>query len=129
VTTLATITDVVEAVSRASGRSAELLLSKDRHRSVSTWRQLAMWLCRQRLIPQPTLEEVGEAFSGRDHTSVMNACQKIDARMEMRDRETMILLRAVESQLGTFIDELDTEPLGPVEPAEPTEPVDPADPP
>ena len=51
------------------------LLSKRRSRSVARPRQLAMALAKE--LTNHSLPEIGEAFGGRDHTTVMHACRKI----------------------------------------------------
>ena len=47
-----------------------------RHRSVLYPRQVAMFLCRR--LTESSLPEIGRAFGGRDHTTVMHAVEKID---------------------------------------------------
>lgn len=51
------------------------LLSKRRSRSVARPRQLAMALCKE--LTNHSLPEIGEAFGGRDHTTVLHACRQI----------------------------------------------------
>ncbi len=46
-----------------------------RQRSILYPRQLAMFLCRQ--LTEASLPEIGQAFGGRDHTTVMHAVEKI----------------------------------------------------
>lgn len=51
------------------------LLSKRRSRSVARPRQLAMALAKE--LTNHSLPEIGDAFGGRDHTTVIHACRKI----------------------------------------------------
>ena len=51
------------------------LLSKRRSRSITRPRQLAMSLTKE--LTNHSLPEIGEAFNGRDHTTVLHACSKI----------------------------------------------------
>ena len=51
------------------------LLSKRRSRSITRPRQLAMALTKE--LTNHSLPEIGEAFNGRDHTTVLHACSKI----------------------------------------------------
>ena len=51
------------------------LLSKRRSRSITRPRQLAMALTKS--LTNHSLPEIGEAFNGRDHTTVLHACKKI----------------------------------------------------
>ncbi len=61
------------------------LLSKKRSRSVARPRQLAMALAKE--LTNHSLPEIGDAFGGRDHTTVLHACRKIK---ELRDSDTRI---------------------------------------
>jgi len=56
------------------------LLSKRRSRSVARPRQVAMALSKE--LTNHSLPEIGEAFGGRDHTTVLHACRKIKALRE-----------------------------------------------
>lgn len=51
------------------------LLSKRRSRSVARPRQVAMCLAKD--LTNHSLPEIGDAFGGRDHTTVLHACRKI----------------------------------------------------
>jgi chromosomal replication initiator protein len=51
------------------------MYSKKRFRSVARPRQFAMALAKE--LTQQSLPEIGEAFGGRDHTTVLHACRKI----------------------------------------------------
>lgn len=63
------------------------LLSKRRNRSVARPRQIAMALAKE--LTNHSLPEIGDAFGGRDHTTVIHACRKIAElkRLEERLRE------------------------------------------
>ena len=50
------------------------MYSKKRFRSVARPRQVAMALAKE--LTQQSLPEIGEAFGGRDHTTVLHACRK-----------------------------------------------------
>ncbi|SMF14464.1 chromosomal replication initiator protein DnaA [Alteromonadaceae bacterium Bs31] len=56
------------------------LHSKRRSRSVARPRQVAMSLAKE--LTHHSLPEIGEAFGGRDHTTVLHACRKIKALQE-----------------------------------------------
>jgi chromosomal replication initiator protein len=64
-------------------RMAELL-SKRRPRSIARPRQMAMALCKE--LTQHSLPEIGDAFGGRDHTTVLHACRKIEELCETDGR-------------------------------------------
>lgn len=56
------------------------LLSKRRSRSVARPRQMAMALCKE--LTNHSLPEIGDAFGGRDHTTVIHACRTIQELAE-----------------------------------------------
>jgi chromosomal replication initiator protein len=58
------------------------MYSKKRFRSVARPRQVAMALSKE--LTQQSLPEIGEAFGGRDHTTVLHACRKTQ---ELRDTD------------------------------------------
>jgi len=60
------------------------LLSKRRTRSIARPRQMAMALAKQ--LTEHSLPEIGNAFGGRDHTTVLHACRKIEALCETDGR-------------------------------------------
>jgi len=51
------------------------MLSKRRSRTIARPRQMAMYLAKE--LTSHSLPEIGDAFGGRDHTTVMHACRKI----------------------------------------------------
>ena len=61
------------------------LLSARRSRSITRPRQLAMSLSKE--LTNHSLPEIGDAFGGRDHTTVLHACRKTK---ELRDSDTKI---------------------------------------
>jgi chromosomal replication initiator protein len=56
------------------------LKSKKRTQNIVYPRQLAMYIARE--ITEYSTTEIGQAFGGRDHTTVMHACQKIEERIK-----------------------------------------------
>jgi len=61
------------------------LLSKSRRRSITRPRQVAMSLAKE--LTTHSLPEIGDAFGGRDHTTVLHACRRIK---ELRNIENRI---------------------------------------
>ncbi|TLZ33330.1 MAG: chromosomal replication initiator protein DnaA [Gammaproteobacteria bacterium] len=61
------------------------LLSKRRSRSVARPRQVAMALAKE--LTSHSLPEIGDAFGGRDHTTVLHACKRIKG---LRDTEQRV---------------------------------------
>ncbi len=89
-----------DSVQRAVGEHFDVRLSdlrsRSRERQVAYPRQIAMYLCKQ-LVPSLTLKEIGEAFGGKDHTTVLHACRKITA--EKDDLVTRQLLTELEKEI------------------------------
>lgn len=56
------------------------LLSKRRPANIALPRQIAMYLCR--VMTSHSLQEIGDAFGGRDHGTVIHACKSIENWME-----------------------------------------------
>ena len=56
------------------------ILSKRRSRSIARPRQVAMALAKE--LTSHSLPEIGEAFGGRDHTTVLHAVRKIQELLE-----------------------------------------------
>jgi chromosomal replication initiator protein len=61
------------------------LLSKRRSRSIARPRQIAMALAKE--LTSHSLPEIGDAFGGRDHTTVLHACRRVKG---LRDTETRV---------------------------------------
>lgn len=57
----------------------EMLLAKKKTREIAIARQVAMYLCRI-LNPDHTLKSIGSYFGGRDHSTVIHACEIISER-------------------------------------------------
>jgi chromosomal replication initiator protein len=74
---------VVDVVARTFNLSVDRLLSSDRSRDVALPRQIAMYLMRETNISLP---QIGQALGGRDHTTVMYACEKVADLLERDDR-------------------------------------------
>ncbi len=72
------------------------LLSKRRTRSITRPRQVAMALAKE--LTNHSLPEIGDAFGGRDHTTVLHACRKVEELRETDSRisdDYAILLRTL----------------------------------
>ncbi len=76
--------DVVKVVSEEFGVTVERMLGRDRSREVALPRQIAMYLLRE--VANNSLPQIGAALGGRDHTTVMYACDKVADLLERDDR-------------------------------------------
>jgi chromosomal replication initiator protein len=74
---------VVDVVAKSFNLSVSRLLSPDRSHDVALPRQIAMYLMRETNISLP---QIGQALGGRDHTTVMYACEKVADLLERDDR-------------------------------------------
>ena len=72
---LITIANIQKTVCEYYKMRISELLSKRRARSIARPRQMAMALAKE--LTQHSLPESGDAFGGRDHTTVLHACRKI----------------------------------------------------
>jgi chromosomal replication initiator protein len=72
------------------------LSSKSKKQNITRPRQIAMCLARE--LTSQSLPEIGNAFGGRDHTTVINACKKISGLKEIDhkiEEDYSILLRSL----------------------------------
>ena len=74
---------VMDTVAHAFNITNQELLSRDRSRKVALPRQVAMYLLRE--LGNISLPQIGETLGGRDHTTVMYACDKVADMIERDD--------------------------------------------
>lgn len=89
---------VLQAVANVFGLSPEDLLGRSRSRDVALPRQVAMYLMREEV--NASLPQIGEALGGRDHTTVMYACEKVADLIERDDRLRRQVLQIREQLYG-----------------------------
>lgn len=77
---LVTIDNIQKTVAEYYKIKVADLLSKRRSRSVARPRQMAMAMAKE--LTNHSLPEIGDAFGGRDHTTVLHACRKIEQLRE-----------------------------------------------
>jgi len=83
-TKLITIDNIQKTVAEYYKIKVSDLLSRRRSRSIARPRQMAMAMVKE--LTNHSLPEIGNAFSGRDHTTVLHACRKIEQlRKECND--------------------------------------------
>ncbi|MBQ3383612.1 MAG: chromosomal replication initiator protein DnaA [Erysipelotrichaceae bacterium] len=90
------IKDVINAVIDYYGLEKNLLVGKARTQKVATPRHIAMYLCRKHL--DVSYLKIGEEFGGRDHTTVLSACEKIEKLIKTNDDYKKVI-REIESSL------------------------------
>ena len=89
---------VVEVVASAFGISREKLLSRERTREVALPRQVVMYLLREEA--NVSLPQIGEVLGGRDHTTVIYACEKVADMIERDDHLRKQILQIRETLYG-----------------------------
>lgn len=87
---LVTVESIQKVVADYHGIPEEAMKVKKRTSSLAYPRQIAMFLSRE--LTNLSLSEIGNRFGGRDHTTVMHACEKI-ARQRDEDPEMRRLLQ------------------------------------
>ncbi len=84
---------IQEVVSDFFGIRIEDFKAKKRTRNVAFPRQIAMYLTRE--LTDLSLPKIGESFGGRDHTTVIHACEKINDELqndlELQDKIKLII--------------------------------------
>lgn len=96
--TLPSIDKVQDVVARRWGVTPEGLRSKARIKSLTVPRQIAMYLAREVLNMQ--LVEIGQAFGGRDHSTVIHSVDKVQRQLA-RDRTFRERVDSARTELTT----------------------------
>jgi len=89
---------VVTAVAESFGIKAEVLTGRGRSQEIALPRQIAMYLMRQEA--NVSLPQIGMALGGRDHTTVIYACDKVADLIERDDRLRRQVLQIREQLYG-----------------------------
>ena len=82
---LVTVENIQKTVAEYYKIRVAELLSKRRSRSIARPRQVAMALAKE--LTNHSLPEIGDAFGGRDHTTVLHACRRVK---ELRETERRV---------------------------------------
>ena len=90
------ITDIIEVVTGHFDVRLADLQSKKRSQSITLPRQICMYLARN--LTRHSLEEIGGHLGGRDHTTVMHACSKIE-KANRNDPQMHALLDELTKQI------------------------------
>jgi chromosomal replication initiator protein len=90
------ITDIIDVVTNHFNVRLSDLQSKKRSQSITLPRQISMYLARK--LTRHSLEEIGGHLGGRDHTTVMHACNKI-GQAETSDSQMSTLLEQLRKQI------------------------------
>jgi chromosomal replication initiator protein len=80
---LITVNNIQKTVAEYYKIRVSDLHSKSRSRQVARPRQVAMALAKE--LTEHSLPEIGDAFGGRDHTTVLHACRKV---LELKSKDS-----------------------------------------
>ncbi|OHB59499.1 MAG: hypothetical protein A2167_01365 [Planctomycetes bacterium RBG_13_46_10] len=95
------ISDIIEVVTKHFDVRLTDLQSKRRSQSITEPRQICMYLARN--LTKHSLEEIGGHLGGRDHTTVMHACSKIE-QAKTSDPKMQALLNELTKQVAQSCD-------------------------
>ncbi len=87
---------IIEVVGEYYNLRSEDFQSKKRTRTISFPRQIAMYLSRE--MTDLSLPKIGEEFGGRDHTTVIHACDKIGSEVK-ENRDLKNIVKTLEKQI------------------------------
>lgn len=76
-TSLLTIEDIQEKVAKEYHVTVAELRGKKRDKALANARQVACYLCRE--LTESAFSDIGRAFGGRDHSTIIHACEVIEA--------------------------------------------------
>jgi chromosomal replication initiator protein len=94
-----TIFSIQQAVAKEWGVTVDGLRSKTRTKTLTIPRQIAMYLARELLATQ--LVEIGNAFGGRDHSTVIHSLEKVQQSIT-QDAELKARINRIRNSLETF---------------------------
>jgi chromosomal replication initiator protein len=75
-----TVEDIISVVSKAFNVKASDIKSKKKHKLYALPRQIGMYLGRE--LTELSYPDIGAAFGGKDHSTVIYACRKIEKKLE-----------------------------------------------
>ncbi len=90
--------DILRVVASTFGIPLDRIMGRERSREVVLPRQIAMYLLREEA--NISLPQIGETLGGRDHTTVMYACEKVADLLERDDRLRRQLIDVREQLYG-----------------------------
>lgn len=94
-----TIENIIKYICTVYGLQEDDILGKKRPKNIALARQVAMYLCRK--MTDASLPKIGSSFGGRDHTTVIHACEKID-KMKNEDKGFEAQLQQFEEKIRSL---------------------------
>ncbi len=102
------LADIATSAARHFGLRLADLRGPARHRAVVTARDVAMYLARK--LTRRSLENIGAYFGGRDHTTVLHGCRKVEGRLESDPVIRQAAEKLEKKCLGKSVNRLATAP-------------------
>ena len=90
--------EIIESVSGIFGVPVEKVMSRDRTRDVALTRQVIMYLMREEA--NVSLPQIGLAMGGRDHTTVIHACERVSSLLQTDNQFRSRVFRAKDLIFG-----------------------------
>jgi len=94
-----TIENIIKYICTVYGLQEDDILGKKRPKNIALARQIAMYLCRK--MTDASLPKIGSSFGGRDHTTGIHACEKID-KMKNEDKSFEAQLQQFEEKIRSL---------------------------
>jgi len=91
------VKNIIKETAEHYGVSALDIMSKKRKKEIALARQVAMYLMRE--LTESSYPKIGDSFGGRDHTTVMHSCKKVERQM----KENIELATSVKTLKKMFI--------------------------
>jgi chromosomal replication initiator protein len=89
---------VLDAVARRFELGVDEIKGGSRSREVVVPRQIAMYLCRE--IVRASLPMIGKTFGGKDHSTVIHSCKKVEAQLAIDSRFAALVEQLVREITG-----------------------------
>jgi chromosomal replication initiator protein len=99
-----TVRQVIEVVARHFGLTPDELMGPRRNTRINEARQIAMYLARE--LTSASLPQIGEAFGGRKHSTVLHSCAMVQADLDQYDM-THAIIKELRRKLKGVIGDID----------------------
>lgn len=90
--------EIIKSVSGIFGVPVEKIMSRDRTKDVALTRQVIMYLMREEA--NASLPQIGQAMGGRDHSTVIHACEKVASLLQTDNQFRSQVFRAKDMIFG-----------------------------
>ena len=87
---------IIKAVADYYGLTKQQITSKTRTKNIANARHISIYLCRKLLdIPY---NKIGDEFGGRDHSTIISACAKVEKQIT-KDKALEMAIKDIETQI------------------------------